>query len=73
MDFFQENHIFCTFLSKIRKITKNPFLDMCLYVISWKFGHFELKAVFVSLSQKFLTKKVVFCHFLKKIIILSKI
>ena len=38
---------------------------MCLYVISRKFGHFKLKAVFVSLSQKFLTKKVVFCQFLK--------
>ena len=39
---------------------------MCLYVIFQKFGHFLLKAIFVSLSQQFLTKKVLFCHFLKK-------
>ena len=39
---------------------------MCLYVISQKFGHFQLKAIFLSLSQNFLTKKVFFCHFLKK-------
>ena len=44
---------------------------MCLYVISQKFVHFQLKAIFVSLSQKLLTKKVVFFffffgHFLKK-------
>ena len=45
---------------------------MCLYVISQKFGHFYSN-FFVSLSQKLLTKKVGFCHFLKKIIILSKI
>ena len=39
---------------------------MRLYVISQKFGHFYLKAIFFSLSQKFLAKKVIFCHFLKK-------
>ena len=45
-DFFQEKHFFCTFLSKIQQILdknkkqKNPFLDMCLYVIFTKFGHF---------------------------------
>ena len=42
--FFQEKHIFCTFLSKIRKILnklKNKkILDMCLYVISQKIWAF---------------------------------
>ena len=47
---------------------------MCLYVIFQKiWAFFNSKQYFVSLSQKNLAKKVVFCHFLKKIIILSKI
>ena len=41
---------------------------MCLYVIFQKFGHFELKAISVSLSQKFLTKKCFFAIFYKSII-----
>ena len=47
--------------------TNNLFLDMCLYVIFQKFGHFELKAISVSLSQKFLTKKCFFAIFYKSI------
>ena len=46
---------------------------MCPCVISQKFGHFELKAIFVTLSQKFLIKKVFFLPFSQKIIILSNI
>ena len=39
---------------------------MGLYVIFQKFGHFHLKDIFVSLSQKLCAKKVIFCDFLKK-------
>ena len=46
--------------------TKNPFLDMGLHVIFQKFEHFQLKDNFVSLSQKFWAKTVIFCDFLKK-------
>ena len=47
---------------------------MGLYMIFQKFEHFQLTDIFVSLSQKFWAKKVIiFCDFLKKIIIFGDI
>ena len=46
---------------------------MCFYMIFQKFGHFELEAIFVSLSQKIFDQKSVFLPLSQKIIIFSKI
>ena len=50
--FFSRKTLFFHFFVKNSKNirlgykTKNPVLDMCLYVIFQKFGHFELKLFF---------------------------
>ena len=77
-NFLAKNHIFWLFRSKFSKILPNSkiwrkktFLELCLNMIFNNFSILTQNYLF-SLSQKCLTKKVIFCHFLKKSALLEK-
>ena len=48
-----------------KKKKKKTFLQLCLNMIFQEILAFLTKNYFFSLSHKVLTKKVIFCHFLK--------